>query len=178
MKKRWKIVVLAGVLAIFCTACSFGQGGDSETAKLPNPLVKIEDAEEWEEQLGITIDIQYLPGEVEMYILTSANTELAQANFSVQNVNGEEIDCTLRAGRTEEDISGVYGNAEEIIQEYPCGESTIQVTVKDYEADHVQVYQFFYEDVQYVFQYAGTMSTMQLGEILDSIFMAIGAESV
>lgn len=173
MNQKTKALLVISLLALFGTACSFGRDSSSETAKLPNPMIKIEDSSQWEEELGIKIDTQYLPEEAELYLI---DEQIAQVDFKMENVDGEEIDCTLRAAKTETDISGVYGDAEEIKQEYSCGDSTIEVTVKDYAANRVQVYQFFYEDVQYVFQYTGTMSMMQLGEILDGVFMAIGAE--
>lgn len=148
----------------------------SSTEALPNPMVEITDAAAFAEKLGITIDPTYIAGETTMYII---GEKMAEIDFPVTNIDGDEVLCTLRAVKQGEDISnisGIYEEMDEVKESYSCNETTIDVTHKTSKSSSVQIYEFNYNNISYCFSYDGELSTMLFGEVFDGVLCAVGAE--
>lgn len=192
MKKHVKILLsLVCLVALMLNLCACAQKSTTaaevpaveeapteQAAQMPNPMVEITDAEDFNTKLNIPIDSQYLPGEVTMYII---GDELAELTFDVSNIDGDPITCTLRAakpGVITPELSGVYDDMTETTEEYTADES-ITVTHKTPASEPYEIYEFEYNGNAYCFMYTGTdMSAMLFGELLDGVFCAVGAETV
>lgn len=148
----------------------------STTEAVPIPVVEVTDAKDFSEKLGISIDPSYLAGDKTMNIIAE---KMAEINYSVTNVDGNEVLCTLRAakpGSYSGDICGIVDEMTETTEEYACNESTVAVKHKTPKTEPYEIYEFTYENVDYCFMYQGELSNMLLGELFDGILCAIGAE--
>ncbi|NLG04113.1 MAG: hypothetical protein GX567_09845 [Clostridia bacterium] len=181
MKKHTKLIALICLTAVLfnlCTCNSKDNAPVDTTTELPNPMVQITDAKEFEHILGIPIDPQYLVGDVTMYII---NNTIAELNYEVSDIEGNMITCTLRAVKSENitsDLSGVYDEMTETTAQYSA-DDTITVTHKTPKTEPYEIYEFEYNENTYCFMYTeGNMSTMLFGELFDGVFYAIGAKTI
>ena len=115
--KKFIVIVLSLLLVLALAACGAKQpeadpqsgvsdvSGDEElTAQIPNPVVDVDSAEAFRE-LGITLEAPANAADVTYSVI---NKELAQINFTVDGVR-----YNLRAAKTADDISGLYGDVKD-----------------------------------------------------------------
>ncbi|MDO5575213.1 MAG: hypothetical protein Q4G60_14685 [bacterium] len=179
-KNLKKIISMICLLSLCGSLCACAQkespASTDETAQIPNPMVEITNAEDFNTKLGIPINPEYLVGDVKMYII---GDELAELTYQVENIEGATVECTLRAAKSDtfdSDICGVYDEMTESTEEYSADE-TITVTHKTPKTEPYQIYEFEYKNNTYCFMYSGDLSAMLFGELIDGVFCAIGAET-
>ena len=150
-------------------------GETKKGVTMPNPMVGVEDDEAFEKELGIKLDTDKLPVEPsEMYII---GENLADVRFTLPNVENEDIEYCLRATKEAdkaETMHGVYdSDMEEVntIETEVDGETT---SVKELYANTESTYIYMWQwgEVYFSLTYKGTVSQMQLAEILDSCMAA------
>ncbi|HOO29048.1 MAG TPA: hypothetical protein PLU43_11340, partial [Lachnospiraceae bacterium] len=152
--------------------------GTSATAQIPNPMVEITDASVFSDKLGITLDPDCLNENTTMYII---GERLAEIDYTVTNVEGEAVSCTLRAAKATEhwdNLCGVYDEMTETTEEYACNETSITVIHKTPKTEPVEIYEFTYQNIRYCFMYSGKLSNLLTNELINGVFCAIGAETV
>lgn len=191
LMQKWIAILCVSMISFQLCACTGAEGEavsvsetqedstyleQSTTETIPNPIVEVTDAKTFSEKLGISIDPSYLVGDAAMSIIAE---EIAEVNYSVTNVDGDEVLCTLRAakpGTYSGDICGVFDEMTETTEEYACNESNIAVKHKTPKTEPYEIYEFTYENIDYCFMYQGELSTMLFGELFDGVLCAIGAE--
>lgn len=206
--KRKVVVLISTVAAIALTGCnvnlnvsndgaasanpdiiSIEDGSTDEVPEnvvgMPNPMVEIVDDGDYEAKLGIPIDTSFLPKEnFEMYIIGDS---LADVRFDVTNVDGENVNCMLRATKSDADalnpyelIAGIYATdfTEEISEDYPADNGNITMRSVDSASSNCHITTWDYSGAHYTFTVEGTTSQMQLGALYDSIMLAIGADNI
>ncbi|MBQ9827143.1 MAG: hypothetical protein IJM62_00510 [Lachnospiraceae bacterium] len=103
--KKLAALLIASAMMLSLAACA--ENKEKENMQIPNPLVKVEDAAAFE-KLGIEMDA---PEGAEEVVYTIISDEIADITFKT---GGKEY--TLRAAKTKEDISGLYGDVTETKQ--------------------------------------------------------------
>ncbi len=140
-------------------------GGFAMAEEVPNPRQEMAGAAEAEAALGFPVAV---PENVEAeYVVINGST--GEATFTTG-----ELECTLRAARTQDDISGLFMEmSEPVAQERAAGEDAVSVTYRTTEENGgYDVYTWFVDDVQYCLVLHGEASAMIAGEILDGVLEA------
>ena len=149
---------------------------DETISEMPNPIVPVSDASEFEDKLGITIMPDLMDDNYQLSII--GNT-VAQVEFDKEGVDGDPIVCTLRATKDTEaakSLSGIYDTMEEDSLTFTLDDgSELPVLLKIPETLPYKIYEFAIGDISYSFVYSGQMSQMMFAEIFDSVLAAIGA---
>ena len=85
-----------------------------------------------------------------------------------------ELECTLRAARTEDDISGLFMEmSEPTVEERALGEDAVSVSYRSTEENGgYGVYTWSVDDVQYCLVLHGDGSAMTAAEILEGALTA------
>lgn len=117
--KRIAALMSATLLAVSCVSCSaekidlpddesslpdgvMGNAGKEENNQIPNPLTDVNSVEDINSRIGCSI--KNIEGATdENYTVFTMETELGQYEFFI-----DEAKYTLRAAKTESDLSGVY----------------------------------------------------------------------
>ena len=148
---------------------------DETISEMPNPIVPVSDASEFESQLGITIMPDLMDDNYQLSII--GNT-VAQVEFDKEGVDGDPIVCTLRATKDTEaakSLSGIYDTMEEDSLTFTLDDgSELPVLLKTSETLPCKVYEFTVGNISYSFVYSGQMSQMLFAEVFDSVLAAIG----
>lgn len=143
---------------------------------MPNPVVPVTDASEFENKLGITIMPDLMDDDYQLSIIGDT---VAQVEFDKEGVDGDPIVCTLRATKDTEaakSLSGIYDDMEEDNLTFTLDDgSELPVLLKIPETLPCKVYEFAIGNVSYSFVYSGQMSQMLFAEVFDSVLAAIGA---
>lgn len=143
---------------------------------MPNPIVPVNDASEFETKLGITIMPDLMDDDYQLSIIGDT---VAQVEFDKEGVDGDPIVCTLRATKDTEaakSLSGIYDDMEEDNLTFTLDDgSELPVLLKIPETLPCKVYEFAIGDISYSFVYSGQMSQMLFAEVFDSVLAAIGA---
>ena len=145
-------------LLVALAGCAAAEG-------VPNPRVEVADADEIESALGFPLAA---PEGVEAaYTVIGGST--GEAAFTVG-----EVECTLRAARTQDDISGLFMEmVGPAVEDRATGEGAVSVTHRATEENGgYDVYTWFVDDVQYCLVLHGEASAMTAGEILDGALAA------
>ena len=149
---------------------------DETISEMPNPIVPVSDASEFEDKLGITIMPDLMDDNYQLSII--GNT-VAQVEFDKEGVDGDPIVCTLRATKDTEaakSLSGIYDTMEENSLTFTLDDgSELPVLLKIPETLPYKIYEFAIGDISYSFVYSGQMSQMMFAEVFDSVLAAIGA---
>ena len=149
---------------------------DETISEMPNPIVPVSDASEFEDKLGITIMPDLMDDD---YQLSMIGDTVAQVEFDKEGVDGDPIVCTLRATRDTEatkSLSGIYDTMEENNLTFTLDDgSELPVLLKIPETLPYKIYEFAIGDISYSFVYSGQMSQMMFAEVFDSVLAAIGA---
>lgn len=149
---------------------------DETISEMPNPIVPVSDASEFEDKLGITIMPDLMDDNYQLSII--GNT-VAQVEFDKEGVDGDPIVCTLRATKDTEaakSLSGIYDTMEEDSLTFTLDDgSELPVLLKIPETLPYKIYEFAIGDISYSFVYSGQMSQMMFAEVFDSVLAAIGA---
>ena len=148
---------------------------DETISEMPNPIVPVSDASEFEDKLGITIMPDLMDDNYQLSII--GNT-VAQVEFDKEGVDGDPIVCTLRATKDTEaakSLSGIYDTMEEDSLTFTLDDgSELPVLLKIPETLPYKIYEFAIGDISYSFVYSGQMSQMLFAEVFDSVLAAIG----
>ena len=148
---------------------------DETISEMPNPIVPVSDASEFEDKLGITIMPDLMDDNYQLSII--GNT-VAQVEFDKEGVDGDPIVCTLRATKDTEaakSLSGIYDTMEEDSLTFTLDDgSELPVLLKIPETLPYKIYEFAIGDISYSFVYSGQMSQMMFAEVFDSVLAAIG----
>lgn len=156
---------------------------EEEMAGMANPMVEVINDSDFSDKLGINIDTSYISGE-ELKRFVIGDT-LADIRFKVTNVDGDLIECMLRATKDEkaaqnpyELIAGIYANdlSEEVSVTYPSDEGDIELISVDSKSDNCQITRWDFGSTHYVFVVFGTTSQMQLSALYDSLMLATGID--
>lgn len=156
---------------------------EEEMAGMANPMVEVINDSDFSDKLGINIDTSYISGE-ELKRFVIGDT-LADIRFKVTNVDGDLIECMLRATKDEkaaqnpyELIAGIYANdlTEEVSVTYPSDEGDIELISVDSKSDNCQITRWDFGSTHYVFVVFGTTSQMQLSALYDSLMLATGID--
>ena len=149
---------------------------DETISGMPNPIVPVSDASEFENKLGITIMPDLMDDDYQLSIIGDT---VAQIEFDKEGVDGDPIVCTLRATKDTEaakSLSGIYDDMEEDNLTFTLDDGNeLPVLLKIPETLPCKVYEFAISDVNYSFEYSGQMSQMMFAEVFDSVLVAIGA---
>ena len=139
--------------------------GCAAAEEVPNPRVEMADASELEAALGFPVNAP--EGVDAVYTVIGGST--GEAAFDVG-----DIACTLRAARTQDDISGLFMEmSESTEEERAAGEGVVSVAFRSTEENGgYDVYTWFVDDVQYGLVLHGEASVMTAGEILDGVLAA------
>ena len=148
---------------------------DETISEMPNPIVPVSDASEFEDKLGITIMPDLMDDD---YQLSMIGDTVAQVEFDKEGVDGDPIVCTLRATKDTEaakSLSGIYDTMEEDSLTFTLDDgSELPVLLKIPETLPYKIYEFAIGDISYSFVYSGQMSQMMFAEVFDSVLAAIG----
>ena len=143
---------------------------------IPNPVVPVSDASEFEDKLGITIMPDLMDDD---YQLSMIGDTVVQIEFDKEGVDGDPIVCTLRATKDTEaakSLSGIYDDMEEDHLTFTLNDDhELPVLLKIPETLPCKIYEFAIGDISYSFVYSGQMSQMMFAEVFDSVLAAIGA---
>lgn len=149
---------------------------DESISGMPNPVVPVSAASEFEDKLGITIMPDLMDDDYQLSIIGDT---VAQVEFDKEGVDGDPIVCTLRATKDTEaakSLSGIYDDMEEDNLTFTLDDgSELPVLLKIPETLPCKVYEFAIGDISYSFVYSGQMSQMLFAEVFDSVLAAIGA---
>ena len=149
---------------------------DETISGMPNPIVPVSDASEFENKLGITIMPDLMDDDYQLSIIGDT---VAQIEFDKEGVDGDPIVCTLRATKDTEaakSLSGIYDDMEEENLTFTLDDGNeLPVLLKIPGTLPCKVYEFAISDVNYSFEYSGQMSQMMFAEVFDSVLVAIGA---
>ena len=139
--------------------------GCAAAEAVPDPREEVADASAVETALDISFGA---PEGVEA-VYTVIDGSTGEAAFTVG-----ELECTLRAARTEDDISGLFMEmSEPTVEERALGEDAVSVSYRSTEENGgYDVYTWFVDDVQYCLVLHGEASVMTAGEILDGVLAA------
>ena len=77
-------------------------------AGMPNPMVQVDDANEFENKLGITLDPSYIDAETELFIIAENTAHIA---YEFNGMLGESVKFCLRGTKDEEtaeNLAGIY----------------------------------------------------------------------
>lgn len=206
MKKNCKLFTVPVVLLSLVTLCACHvnvdvaqpDGNDSvfdenseeitgiaeeEMTGMANPMVEVINDSNFSDKLGINIDTSYINGEdLKRFVIGDT---LADVRFKVTNVDGDLIECMLRATKDEkaaqnpyELIAGIYANdlSEEVSVTYPSDEGDIELISVDSKSDNCQITRWDFGSTHYVFVVFGTTSQMQLSALYDSLMLATGID--
>ena len=195
MKKKLLSCFLCMTLLVSMCACSAdtaattdhtdestADSSETETATdeapisgMPNPIVPVETASEFESQLGITIIPDLMDDDYQLSIIGDT---VAQVEFDKEGVDGDPIVCTLRATKDAEaakSLSGLYDDMEEENTTFTLDNGReLSVLIKIPETLPCKAYEFSIGDTSYSFAYSGQMSQMLFAEVFDSVLAAIG----
>lgn len=174
MKKlnRYFAVILTGLITLSCVAC--GQATqtavpESEAqAGMPNPMVEVTDASAFEDQLGITINPQDMSDEAKLFII---DNQIAQIEYTLLGVDGDDVYVTLRASKEQKDISGIIDEDMDITD---LDYEGLPMVNKYSDSTNTTIYEFSKDGVNYSLVIQGVVSQMTIGEVLDSTFIACG----
>lgn len=142
--------------------------GCAAAEAVPNPREEVADASAVEAALDISFGA---PEGVEaVYTVIGGTT--GEAAFTVG-----ELECTLRAARTEDDISGLFMEmSEPTVEERALGEDAVSVSYRStQENGGYGVYTWSVDDVQYCLVLHGDVSAMTAAEILAGALTACAA---
>ena len=140
-------------------------GGLAAAEEVPNPRQEMASAAEVETALGFSVAA---PENVEAeYVVINGTT--GEATFRV-----DELECTLRAARTQDDISGLFMEmSDPVEEERAAGKDAVSVTYRATEENGgYDVYTWFVDDVQYCLVLHGEASAMIAGKIVDGVLAA------
>ena len=139
--------------------------GCAAAEAVPDPREEVADASAVETALDISFGA---PEGVEA-VYTVIDGSTGEAAFTVG-----ELECTLRAARTEDDISGLFMEmSEPTVEERALREDAVSVSYRSTEENGgYDVYTWFVDDVQYCLVLHGEASVMTAGEILDGVLAA------
>lgn len=101
--KKFTAIVLAAVMLLPLAACA-GGGSQGGTVGLPNPIVFVDSAKDFE-KLGISADA---PSGARGAAYSIISDEIANVDFTMDGHS-----YTLRASKKDEDFSGLYGTEDE-----------------------------------------------------------------
>lgn len=143
-------------------------GGLAAAEEVPNPRREMASAAEVEAALGFPVAA---PEGIEAEYAVIGGTT-GEATFRV-----DTLECTLRAARTQDDISGLFMEmSEPVAEERAAGEDAVSVTHRATEENGgYDVYIWFVDDVQYCLVLHGEVSAMIAGEIVDGALEACAA---
>ena len=146
---------------------------------MPNPMVKIDDDSEFEKQLGIKIDTSAITTEEKTMFIIAQTT--ADIRFSKENVEGESVECTLRATKDEgvkenpvQLLAGMYHDFDEPVTIDYTEFSVTNYNANSEESGNIDVYTWDKDGLYCSLSIEGTMSQMQIAEIMDSVMSALG----
>ena len=159
---------------------------ENPSGNMVNPMVEVTDSDEFEKQLGISIDTECLPqNDLKMFVI--GNT-LADTRFNVTDIDGNAVACCFRATKDAESaknpiemIAGIYATdfSEPVSIDYPAKDGNIIVKTYRSDAESIDITVFDYNDIHYTLSFnSDGMSQMETAALYDSIMNSIGAEVV
>lgn len=181
LMRRMNIALAIIVFGMIFSGCGAkektGEVTEQQNVGMPNPIVLVNDDEEFSEQLGIAIDKTKLPAAPEMSIIAG---KMAQCDFCLTNVENVEVTCSLRAtkdGEMAENMHGIYDEdmSEPVVISQEFGDETIDYTCLYANTEGYTIYTWTSSDgVHYSLTFDGEMSQMQIGAVLDAVMIATG----
>ena len=147
---------------------------------MPNPMAQVEADVAFPTELGIYIDAHKLPVYPDaMFIIAG---DMADVRFTLENVEGEDVEYCLRATKNAENAEMMHGIFDENIEE-------INTVEAGFDADKCNVKEMYsksadtnictweWNDTFFSLTYSGVISQMQFAEVMDSVLMATGMGS-
>lgn len=152
------------------------KSSDRSFAGMPNPIKEIKDEDEFEDDLGIEIDIDALK-DLKPY-MRIIGKDVGEVSFVLENVNAEPINWTFRftkngrLGKSPEAFSGVYDAdmSKPVVTEVPLGDGK-SVSIKYIMAKREKYHLYFWRigDVYYSLSVNGDFSQMQFAAVMDRL---------
>lgn len=146
---------------------------EEQFAGLANPMVGITDPAEFDKQLGIHIDMSWLPKDAKLFII---DKNLAHIAWTQKNVNNEDVEFVFRATKDPElgpTCHGIYGTlTDQYEMDIPGGKPGQKLTVS--RCDKYEIYTWKNGDTFFSLTYDNNMSQMAVAEVLDSVMFASG----
>lgn len=173
--KKISLLLCALTMLFMLVAC---EKKEPQTG-MPNPMVKIDDDSEFEKQLGIKIDTSAITTEEKTMFIIAQTT--ADIRFSKENVEGEPVECTLRATKDEgvkenpvQLLAGMYHDFDEPVTIDYTEFSVTNYNANSEESGNIDVYTWDKDGLYCSLSIEGTMSQMQIAEVMDSVMSALG----
>lgn len=177
MKKYNKVcaLILIGAVTLSLAACGKTDnvqvdpsGSASEEVGMPNPMVEITDPAEFTDKLGITINPKELADETKLFIISN---QIAHVAFTIQGVDGNDVDVIFRASKEDGDITGIY---DDTLVDETMEYEGLSIVNRYSETTNNTIYLFSKDDINYSLALNGEVSQMLIGELLDSALIACG----
>ena len=156
---------------------------EEQMVGMANPMVEVSEDRDFADKLGINIDTSYIvEGDIKRFII---GDKLADVRFDIVNVNGETVECVLRATKDDEltknpyeSIAGVYASdfTDEVTTEYPSDEGTVLMTTVYSDDENCSIERWDFDGTHFVFTVFGSASQMQLAALYDQLMLAVGAD--
>lgn len=153
--------------------------------EMTNPMVPVTNDDEFEAQLGITIDTSMLPSKVNMFIISG---ELAHVTFTVQSETGSGMECILRGTKNDESaanpvelIAGIYGADLNDVNEITITTDSGDILLNNVHSngdDYYDVTYWDYNGIHFTLTVLGELEKNKTAELYQSVLKAIGISDV
>lgn len=142
------------------------QSADEGFTGMPNPMVEVDNANVFKDELGIEIEADKLCLDNPKYFIIA--NELAEIQDRKEGV-GDELRISIRAQKTTEDISGIWDDNMEVLDFDYDG---IQMTHRISESCNAEIYDWYRGDVHYCVSVIGQASQMEIAQLMDLAVVA------
>lgn len=180
-----KLLVLLLWAALLCGAAFAENSENIENVEIPNPIVEIQDDDQFEDRLHIEFDADDLNArDISMSIIAG---QTGQASFTLQNVDGDAVEWTLRFTRDAyiaqdtQAFSGIYDadmrtptQRQIEFSGDDADDPSIQLEITQTRAntEGYDILTWNYGGVYYCLSIHGVYSQMQFAEIFDQLLEA------
>ena len=151
----------------------------SDSENMGNPIVEVADANAFESELGMKIDVSMLPA-IERFAIIGG--KMAEMDFGLTSVDGDPINCVFRATKDVEMsdmMHGIYDTdlVDGSTIEYSGSNGTANVNYVRANTEKSDIWTWSFNDAFYSFTMDNDASQMTIAAILDSLMVASGVDT-
>lgn len=157
-----------------------GEADDGQMTGMANPYVEVSGCEKFEEQLGIVINGDVIPGRKSYVIIAN---EIAQIDFEMENVNSELVKYELRATKKDYKDEMLHGHYDTDLVDgssidYEGDNGIINLDYIRANTEKIDIWTWSFEGLNCSLTCDNETSGNQISAVLDAVMAATGVDSV